>query len=108
MRILKNARYLLAGWLAGVVTIFALNSIWPIIFPGIVQAQHYDSPAIGLPFILAVTLVIATPAALIGGLVGSRLPREGGRAEQTIVAALIGAILVIPFGCASLWVFSGY
>jgi hypothetical protein len=36
------------------------------------------------------------------------LPREGGRTEQTIVAALVGAILVVPFGCMSLWLFSGY
>lgn len=108
MNILKNLRYPIAGWIAGVVAILGLSWVWPAVFPGIVQAEHYDAPEVPLAFIIGVTLLIATPAALVGGFLGSRLPREGGSTEQTIVAALVGAILVIPFGCASLWVFSGY
>jgi len=52
-------------------------------------------------------LVIATPAAIIGGFIGSRLPREGGSTEQTLVAVVVGAILAVPFACMSLWLLSG-
>ncbi len=108
MKMIKHLRFLAAGWLAGLVTIIGLSWIWPTVFPGIIQAEHYDVPEIGLPFILGVALLIATPFALLGGLIGSRLPREGGRTEQTVLAALFGAMFVIPFGCATLWLFSGY
>lgn len=108
MKITRNLRYALTGWIGGVVAILGLGFLWPAIFPGITQAVHYDAPDPGLPLILVISLLIATPAALIGGWVGSRVPREGGSTEQTIMAFLLGAILTIPFGCASLWVFSGY
>lgn len=107
MKILANLRYPLAGWVAGVLTVFLLTWIWPVFFPGINNTQHYDTPPIATTFILGVTLAIATPAALIGGLIGSRLPREGGSTEQTLVAFVIGAILVVPFACMSLWLLSG-
>jgi hypothetical protein len=107
LKLIKNLRYPLAGWIAGVVIIFGLISVWPSIFPGMTNTTHYETPPVPMQFILGATLVVATPAALVGGLIGSRLPREGGATEQTIVAALVGAILALPFGCASLWVFSG-
>ena len=108
MSISKNLRYPIAGWVAGVVTILLLYWIWPAIFPGIVNADHYDAPQTSFLFILGVAILVATPAALIGGLLGSRAPREGGRTEQTIVAALVGGLLTLPFACMTLWLFSGY
>lgn len=107
MKILANLRYPIAGWIAGVLTTLGLLWIWPTFFPGISNTQHYDSPPIAVPFILGVTLAVVTPVALIGGFIGSRLPREGGRSEQTIVAVLIGAIVSMPFVCFILWTFSG-
>jgi len=107
MKLLANLRYPLAGWIAGILTVLALTAIWPAFFPGISNEQHYDTPPIATSFILIVTLVIATPAAIIGGFIGSRLPREGGSTEQTLVAVVVGAILAVPFACMSLWLLSG-
>lgn len=107
-RLFKNLRYLLAGWLAGVGTVIVLLWIWPSIFPGIANADHYDAVDPGTWFILGLTLLIATPGALLGGFIGSRLPREGGETEQTLAAAVVGIIFTLPFACYGLWVFSGY
>lgn len=107
MRILKNLRYPLAGWVAGIVTVLALTAFWPTIFPGITNTEHYDSPPIAIPLILGTTFVIVTPIALLGGLIGSRLPREGGETEQMLVAIIVGALLSVPFVCGSLWFFTG-
>jgi len=107
-KIMQNLRYPIVGWITAVVGILILGWIWPAFFPGINQAAHYGAADTGMGFILGLTILVATPAALIGGLIGSRLPREGGRTEQTLVAALVGMILAFPFACYSLWVFSGY
>jgi hypothetical protein len=106
--IIKNLRYPLIGWVAGVATILVLGWIWPAIFPGIARPEHYDATDPGMLVILGIPLLIATPAALIGGFIGSRLPREGGPTEQMITAAFMGALFTLPFGCYGLWVFSGY
>lgn len=106
-KLFKNLRYPLIGWIAGVGTVVVLLWIWPSIFPGITNADHYNAVDPGTWFIFGLTLLIATPGALIGGFIGSRLPREGGETEQTLVAALVGIVFTIPFACYSLWVFSG-
>lgn len=104
----SKLRYPLVGWAAGMAAVLGLSLLWPSIFPGILQAQHYNSADLSFAYILGLALVVATPAALLGGWVGSRLPREGGRSEQTLVAALIGVILAVPFSCAGLWLLSSY
>lgn len=107
MRILKNLRYPAAGWIAGLGMVLFLTWLWPAIFPSLTNIERYEAPPIPLTVILMTSLVVATPAALIGGFIGSRIPREGGETEQTITAVLIGAILSIPFVCGSLWFFTG-
>ena len=54
--------------------------------------------------ILAVILLIVSPAALVGGLVGGRLPKEGGQLGQLIMAAICGIIVAVPLSCAGFWV----
>ena len=63
-------------------------------------------PAIDHPFllILALILLIVSPAALVGGLVGGRLPKEGGQLGQLIMAAICGIIVAVPLSCAGFWV----
>lgn len=107
-RLQKNIRYPIAGWLAAVVGILVLGWIWPSFFPGINEPTHYDVAPVSMTYILGLSILIATPAALVGGLIGSRLPREGGRTEQTLAAALVGMILAFPFACYTLFLFSGY
>ena len=100
--------FILAGWLAGMAAILLLGVAWPAAFPGIVNDSHYYGTGPGLALIVAGTLVFASPGAAIGGLIGSRIPREGGRTEQMLAAGLTGIMLALPFGCLGLWLFSGY
>jgi len=52
-------------------------------------------------------LAAASLPAIIGGVVGGRIPKEGGRNQQLLVAAIFGIILALPCGCYGLWMFSG-
>lgn len=108
MKIPQPLKFALTGWVAGAVAIVGLGLYWPTIFPGIVELDHYYGAGPDLPFIIGLALLIATPGALVGGLIGSRLPKEGGQTEQSIMAAILGAILALPFGCYGLWFFTGW
>ncbi len=108
MNIRRHLSFAFAGWVAGALATLGLGLLWPVIVPAIVRIEHYYGAGPGLPLILALVLIFASPAALVGGLIGSRLPKEGGRAEQMIVAALMGVILALPFGCWGLWFFTGW
>lgn len=107
-KLVKNLRYLVIGWAAGAGTVILMYWIWPAIFPGISRPEHYDTVDPGMWFIVGLTLLLATPGALIGGFIGSRLPREGGQTEQSLAAALLGIVFAIPFACYGLWVLSRY
>ena len=48
-------------------------------------------------------MIISSPAAMVGGLLGGRVPLEGGRSEQYIVSAVAGALLALPFACLTMW-----
>jgi hypothetical protein len=100
--------HLFAGWLAGVAATLGLGLLWPAVFPAIVRVNHYYGAGPGLPLIFQVALVLASPAALVGGLVGGRLSKEGGRKDQIMMAAVGGAFLALPFGCWVLWSFTGF
>lgn len=100
--------FLAAGWIAGIAAVLLLGVVWPSAFPGIVNVQHYYAYGPALPAIVIGAMVVASPAAALGGLVGSRMPREGGRTEQILVAGLMGIILALPFGCLIFWFFSSF
>ena len=100
--------HLFAGWLAGVAATLGLGLFWPAIFPGITRVDHYYGVGPGLPLIYRIALMMASPAALVGGLIGGRLSREGGRKDQIVMAAVCGAFLALPFGCWALWSFTGW
>jgi hypothetical protein len=53
--------------------------------------------------LLGLIILIASPAALVGGIVGGRMLREGGAFEQRVLAALIGGILSMPLSCVAIW-----
>jgi hypothetical protein len=107
MKIPQPLLYLCTGWLAGVFATLGLGLLWPIIFPAIVRVTHYYSAGPGLPVILGIVLIVVSPAAVVGGLIGSRLPKEGGQGDQILMAAIGGAVLALPFGCWGLWFFTG-
>lgn len=93
----------LIGWLAGLCVTLVTGFV---IFPALLG----DQPSLGIRaelLILVVVLLLVTPAALIGGLIGGRLPREGGKSGQLLMAGIIGIIVALPFSCVGFW-FSGW
>jgi hypothetical protein len=102
-------RFAFTGWAAGVVALILISLVWPNVLPGFVNYKHYDptGPAPNLVLIVAVILAAASLPAIVGGIVGGRIPKEGGDRQQLLVAALFGIILAVPIGCFGLWLFSG-
>ena len=89
----------LAGWISGVVSLLVWSFLWPRIIP-------LTSRASALPGswkVLLIALVLVTPFGIAGGLVGGRLPSEGGKREQILYAALFGALFTLAFGSCAFW-----
>lgn len=104
----RNLSMAFTGWIGGMIGMLVLGLAWPIIFPAIVNPEHYYGAGPGLLFILGLAALTATPGALIGGFIGGRLSIEGGKWGQRGIAAIMGIIFSLPFVCCSLWVFTGY
>lgn len=96
------------GWLAGILSTVVLGLIWPIIFPAIINIENYYGSGPGLITIIGITLLLITPAALIGGLIGGRLSVEGGAGGQRLIAIILGVIFAAPCGCFGYWFFTGF
>ena len=109
MKVAALLRYALVGWVAGVLALILLSLLWPNVLPGFVHYNHYDptGPAPNLVLIVGIILAAASLPAIIGGVVGGRIPKEGGDRQQLIMAAIFGIILALPLGCFGLWLFSG-
>ncbi len=110
MKLAALLRYAVAGWVAGVLALLVLSLVWPSIFPGFVNYKHYDptGPAPNLSLIVLTVMAAASLPAIIGGVVGGQIPKEGGRNQQILMAAIFGILLAAPCGCFGLWLFSGY
>jgi hypothetical protein len=103
MRVRDNLIFAGIGWLAGVGLMLAIGFV---IFPAL---DGVNRPVFRIPdiLILGLVLLLVTPAALAGGLLGARLPREGGRNSQLLMAAICGILLAMPLSCLSFW-YSGW
>jgi hypothetical protein len=108
MKFPRPLAFALTGWAAGIIVTLGVGLYWPTIFPGIVQVQHYYGSGPSLLMIIALALLFATPGGLIGGLIGNRIPREGGQAEEYLLAAIFGVLFALPFSCMGLWFFTGW
>ncbi len=104
----NNLHFALIGWLGGLTALLILGLSWSTIFPAIINTNHYYGAGPNLPTIMAINLLLVTPVGLIGGIVGSRLPKEGGKRGQQILAFAIGIVFSAPFFCYGLWFFTGY
>ena len=93
----------LIGWLAGVVALLVWSLLWPQILPMADRASALP----GSWKMLLVLMLVMTPFALVGGLIGGRLAREGGRRGQFIYAAAFGALMTVVFGSCAFW-YSGW
>ena len=105
--VLRNA---VAGWLSGVLALLVLSFAWPSIFPGFVNYKHYDPTGAppNLVLIVLINMAAASLPAIIGGVVGGQIPKEGGQRQQWLMAAIFGIVLAIPCGCLGLYIYSGY
>ncbi len=108
MKILRPLAFALTGWVVGAIAIMGIGFVWPAIFPAIIRNDHYYGAGPSLLTIIGFAIIFASPGGLIGGFIGSRIPKEGGRNEQLIMAAIMGVILALPFACLGLWVFTGW
>ena len=110
MKLVNLLRNAAAGWAAGVAALLLLSFAWPSIMPGFVNYRHYDpaGPAPNLPLIVLTIVLAASLPAVVGGIVGGQLPKEGGNRQQLFLAAIFGVILALPLACFGLYLFSGY
>jgi len=108
MKIPRPLVYALTGWLVGAIAAVAIGFAWPNIFPAIVIVEHYYGAGPSLFNIMVFSILLASPGGLIGGLIGSRIPREGGHREQLYMAGIMGVIFSVPFACMILWFFTGW
>ncbi len=93
----------LIGWLAGVASLVGWSFLWPKIFP----VTDRVSALPGHWKVLLLALVLITPFGVAGGLIGGRLPYEGGKREQLLYAAIFGVLLSLVFGSCVFW-YSGW
>lgn len=108
MRIPRPLTFALTGWLVGAVAVITLGFAWPAIFPAVVVVEHYYGAGPSLLTIIGFSLILASPGGLVGGIIGSRIPREGGPREQFYMAGILGILFSLPFACMILWFFTGW
>lgn len=108
MKVPKPILFALTGWLVGAIAVVIVGFTWPAIFPAIVVVEHYYGTGPNQLTIIGFGLAIASPGGLVGGLIGSRIPREGGQREQFYMAGIMGIIFSLPFACLILWFFTGW
>ncbi len=68
------------------------------------MGQINFSGSLADPAILWIVGLLTALAALIGGLVGGQLSREGGRSSQIMMAVIVGIMLALPISCIGFWV----
>jgi len=108
MSIPRPLKFALTGWLVGALAAIVVGFSWPAIFPAIVVVQHYYGSGPNLFTITLLSILLTTPSGLIGGIIGSRIPREGGAREQYYMAGIMGVLFSLPFACLVLWFFTGW
>jgi len=89
----------LAGWIAGLLLTWGFSALWQQIFPVIDRTGQGS----GMLTVLTFILLGISPIAIAGGVIGGRLPKEGGKLQQIFYAALLGALFPIPFACFLFW-----
>jgi hypothetical protein len=93
----------LTGWIAGVVSLLVWSFVWPQIMPVTGRASALPGYWKTLLFLM----ILLTPFGIAGGLVGGRLPSEGGKREQILYAMIFGALFTLVFGSCAFW-YSGW
>jgi hypothetical protein len=108
MKIPRPLAFALTGWLVSAIAAITIGFSWPKIFPAILIVEHYYGAGPKLFTIILFAVILASPGGLLGGLVGSRIPKEGGLNEQYYMAGIMGILFSLPFACMMLWFFTGW
>ncbi len=89
----------LAGLVIGWIVTVVFNFIWIKVIPIVERASigPFYLKALGV-----ILLAVALPA-IAGGVIGGWIPKEGGLKNQLILAAIFGALFVLPFACFIFW-----
>lgn len=99
MSVRMHLLWAMIGWLAGIGITLGVGFV---IFPALTGADRAVRSAPDL-LILGIVMLVASPAALAGGLMGGRLSQEGGHRSQLVLAAILGSLFALPFSCAGFW-----
>ncbi len=93
---LQNA---FTGLAAGLLITVGFSYIWQFVIPIEDRTSRgpYQLSVFGI-----ILLLVALPA-LAGGIIGGRIPKEGGVRNQLVLALLFGAFFVLPFACFIFW-----
>ena len=89
----------LTGWLAGLVITVGFSFLWKLILP--IEERTGQGP--GMLLVLGIILLIVSPVAIAGGVIGGRMPKEGGRKQQVVYSMLFGALFILPVSCFLFW-----
>src|SRR5262245_16949393 len=94
-----NLLFALTGWAAGLCCVLGIALVVFPIFFGISKSIST------LPDLLAFVLVVilVSPAALLGGLIGGRAVKEGGGHGQLSMAGVVGMIAAVPLSCIAFY-----
>ena len=96
-------RYILINALIGLVAGWLITVGFSYIWQKVVPIEERTSIAPYHLTALGVILIVLALPALAGGVIGGRIPREGGLKNQFILAAIFGALFVLPFACFIFW-----
>jgi hypothetical protein len=99
MKILHNIGFALTGWIAGLLVTVGFSFLWLRVLPVVERTGQ----GAGFFSALGLILLLVSPAPLVGGLVGGRLPKEGGLKNQLAYAAIFGILFALPFACFLFW-----
>lgn len=99
MKIRQHLLNALCGWAAGVILSAGFSLLWQKLLPVIDRTGQ----GAGMYLVLGIILSIISPFAIAGGIIGGRIPREGGRNWQMVSAAAFGALFPLPFSCFLFW-----
>lgn len=102
MKLRQNLLFALTGWVVGILITLAMGLF-------ILPATIGGPPTFETPDLLLLTFVVlvVSPFALAGGVIGGHLPKEGGRGDQIFMAIMLALVLAAPFSCIAFY-YSGW
>ena len=98
-KIVNHILNAITGWIIGILTTLALSFLWLNVIPVVDRVGQGPN----LPTIVLILMGMVSPVSIIGGLLGGMIPKEGGRKDQAVYAAILSAFMTTPFALFLLW-----